>query len=81
MVGMLDVLEKDNLNDKQPRQLLIAKRSANDLLQLMNDILDISQIESNELMLVEQSVNLPKANDVKAQQDNPSQTGDYGLVA
>lgn len=63
MVGMLDVLEKDNLNDKQTRQLLIAKRSANDLLQLMNDILDISQIESNELILVEQSVNLPKAID------------------
>ena len=58
MMGMLDILARENLSEKQTRQLMVAKRSADDLRQLMNDILDISQLEANELTLHPQPVGL-----------------------
>lgn len=58
MIGMLDVLEEDSLGEKQTRQILIVKRSAHALLQLMNDILGVSETASNEQTLTVKAENL-----------------------
>ncbi len=46
------------INDEQARQLDIVRNSANHLLSLINDILDISKIESGQLTLARERFNL-----------------------
>ncbi|MCC5024521.1 MAG: hypothetical protein J6386_17770 [Candidatus Synoicihabitans palmerolidicus] len=49
VIGMLDILRHGNLTTSQAQQVDIASRSADSLLRLLNDILDLSRIESGEL--------------------------------
>jgi two-component system, sensor histidine kinase len=51
VLGMLQVLDRHNLNEKQRQQLKIAYDSANSLLGLVNDILDFTKIDSGQLKL------------------------------
>ncbi|CBL46157.1 sensor histidine kinase/response regulator [gamma proteobacterium HdN1] len=51
VLGMLELVENANLNDVQKQQLEIARRSGQTLLALINDILDLSKIESGKLAL------------------------------
>ncbi|MDT7835781.1 ATP-binding protein [Aquabacterium sp. OR-4] len=49
MLGMLAVLERSPLSPEQAEQLRTARESATHLLELLNDILDISKLESGRL--------------------------------
>jgi signal transduction histidine kinase len=50
IVGFSDLLGRDNLpNDKKDRYITVIKTNSNQLIQLIDDIIDISMIESNQL--------------------------------
>lgn len=49
VIGMLDILRHSPLTPTQAGQLEIAAHSADSLLRLLNDILDLSRIESGHL--------------------------------
>ena len=51
MVGMLQLLSDSDLNDEQKSNIDIALRSSDQLLNIINDILDISKIEAGKLSL------------------------------
>ncbi len=51
ILGSLDFFEKDNLNEEQLELLNIIRQSGKHLLQLINDILDISKVEAQMLQL------------------------------
>ena len=49
ILGMLELSLKEPLSDPQEKRLRIAQNSANSLLTLINDILDLSKIEAGKL--------------------------------
>lgn len=51
LMGMLEILKETNLDSTQANYLNTASRSAESLLQLLNDILDYSKIEVGKLEL------------------------------
>ena len=51
VIGMLQLLEDSELTQEQRLQTGVALSSANSLLRLLNDILDLSKIESGKLEL------------------------------
>ncbi len=53
VIGMLDLLDKSDLNKEQQHRLNLARNSANALLNLINDILDFSKVEAGKLELEE----------------------------
>jgi len=58
LIGMLSLLREGGLSAKQSEQLHIATESADHLLALLNDILDLSQLEGGNLRLAPGSVDL-----------------------
>lgn len=59
VVGFADLLDKDNLEPQiRTRYINIIKSSSNQLLNLINDIIDVSKIEANELALEYKECNL-----------------------
>jgi PAS domain S-box-containing protein len=58
VIGFSELLLKTKLDDKQRNYLLTIFRSANSLLDIVNDILDISKIEAGKLELVEEKIDL-----------------------
>ncbi len=58
ILGYTQILLKDNtLSDKQQDSIKIMHRSAQHLLTLINDILDLSKIEANKLSLLANDLN------------------------
>jgi len=51
VLGMLDVLALGSLNGRQRQQVEIARRSGEALLQLLNDVLDLSKAETTAVAL------------------------------
>ncbi len=51
IIGMADILKESKLNSEQQKQLDIINISGNSLLSIVNDILDYSKIEANQLEL------------------------------
>jgi len=51
IIGMIDLVEKTDLNDEQARMLGTAHQSALSLLTIIDDILDFSKIESGKMEL------------------------------
>ncbi len=49
VIGMLDILKSSKLTPSQSEQVEVATNSADSLLRLLNDILDLSRIESGRL--------------------------------
>jgi PAS domain S-box-containing protein len=60
ILGMIELLQDTDLNSDQRESVSIVKQSADALLALLNDILDISKIESGKMELEETSLNLGK---------------------
>lgn len=63
ILGMNELLLDTNLNDEQRLYALAVAESGEHLLHIINDILDLSKIESGELTLEIRSVNLLKLMD------------------
>lgn len=51
IIGMTSILLDSGISEKQFRQMMIVKESADNLLSIINDILDFSKIESGKLVL------------------------------
>jgi signal transduction histidine kinase/CheY-like chemotaxis protein len=51
VIGMLDLLQKDQLTDDQAHLVATAKEAADGLLVVLNDILDYSRLEAGSLAL------------------------------
>ena len=51
VLGMLNLLKRENLSTTQLDKLEVAKNSADSLLVIINDILDFSKIESGQLQI------------------------------
>jgi two-component system, sensor histidine kinase and response regulator len=58
VIGMTDLLNSTQLDDKQRRFVRIIRRSGEDLLTIINDILDFSKIEAGKLDLERSVFNL-----------------------
>lgn len=53
MLGMLDMLERTTLNDEQRHFVDTVRASADSLLSIVNDVLDLSKIEAGSLQIEE----------------------------
>ncbi len=61
IMGFIDLLQEDVFEENEKIEIgNIIYQNSNDLLQLVNDIIDISIIESNQLVLKKQDVNFNK---------------------
>jgi two-component system sensor histidine kinase/response regulator len=58
VIGMLDLVKESPLNQEQQHRIGIADQSAKSLLSLINDVLDFSKIDANQLELENISFNL-----------------------
>lgn len=58
VLGMLDLLKETKLNKKQLHYVTTAKNSGNNMLVILNDILDLSKVESGKLVIDEEEFNL-----------------------
>ncbi|WP_417319726.1 ATP-binding protein [Emcibacter sp.] len=58
IIGILDILEKRNLDDQTRHYVETAEHSSRILLDLINDILDLTRLEAGKLQLHNSSVNL-----------------------
>jgi len=58
IMGMVDLLSKTDLNTEQLEYCGAISQCANDLLTIINDILDLSQIEAGRLSLSDEVVDL-----------------------
>nr|BFD60404.1 hypothetical protein CKG001_25110 [Bdellovibrio sp. CKG001] len=58
IIGMSDLLEESPLNEDQAHYVEISKKAGQNLLNIVNDILDISKIESGLLILEKTQVHL-----------------------
>lgn len=58
IIGMTELLLRTDLNEKQEKYSTIAHNSGIILMDLINDILDISKIEAGELSIEETELNL-----------------------
>jgi two-component system, sensor histidine kinase len=60
MLGMMSLLQASGLDAQQASHLETARESAQHLLRVLNDILDVSQLESGSLQVVPAAVDLPQ---------------------
>jgi len=60
VTGMLELLSRTDLNARQERFIHVAGTSADALLSVINDILDVSKIEAGKLELEETEFGLPQ---------------------
>lgn len=61
IMGFIDLLEADEFDDEERKRInSIIQSNSNALLQLINDIIDISMIEANQLVIKNQNVDFHK---------------------
>ena len=60
VLAMTDALSRADLGPDQARQTALLKRSGEDLMTLLNDVLDISRIEAGKLEIERQPFDLPE---------------------
>ncbi len=58
VVGMMELLKDAGLTPEHEEFLDIARRSADDLLTIINDILDLSKLEAGKIDIVQENFNL-----------------------
>ncbi len=59
ILGYTDLLNKEATSDDQIQHLQVIKRNGRHLLNLLNDILDLTKIEAGRLEIDRQSISLP----------------------
>ena len=60
IVGLVDLLSGSEVNEQQKHYLSTIKSSSDDLLNVINDVLDLSKIESKKLELLPKKTSLPE---------------------
>jgi len=60
MLGMMSLLQDSRLTPVQQNMLGTARESAEHLLDILNDILDLSQLESGKLQVLPVAIDLPQ---------------------
>ncbi len=60
IIGMIDLLSESRLNKEQERYVKTVKKSSETLLNILNDILDLSKIEAGKMKLRRTAVNIRK---------------------
>jgi PAS domain S-box-containing protein len=60
IIGMVGLLQDTGLNDEQNEFVELLRRSADSLLRVIDDMLDISRIEAGQLEIHEAEFNLPE---------------------
>lgn len=58
VLGMMDLLKETKLDEKQLHYVTTAKKSGSNMLVILNDILDLSKIESGKLAIEGEEFNL-----------------------
>ncbi len=58
VLGMLELLTETTLNKKQTHYVTTAQNSGNNMLVILNDILDLSKVESGKLVIEEEEFDL-----------------------
>lgn len=58
LLGMVEILRGTNLDDEQRQLVDVARRSGENLLFIINDILDLSKLEADKLELEDEPVDL-----------------------
>ena len=58
VLGMLELLKETELNKKQQDYVNTAQNSGNNMLVILNDILDLSKVESGKLVIEEEEFNV-----------------------
>ncbi len=58
IMGLLTLIKKTNLNEKQKKYLSAIDTSSKTLLTVINDILDLAKIEEGEITLIERGFNI-----------------------
>ncbi|CAG5002877.1 Sensor histidine kinase RcsC [Dyadobacter sp. CECT 9275] len=58
VIGMIDLLGETKLNEEQRDYVLTIKRSSETLLNILNDILDLSKIEAGKMVLHEAAISV-----------------------
>ena len=58
VLGMMELLKETDLDKKQLHFVTTAKNSGNNMLVILNDILDLSKVESGKLVIEEEEFNL-----------------------
>jgi signal transduction histidine kinase/DNA-binding response OmpR family regulator len=75
MMGMLDLLEETVLDEDQNKYLNVCKNASSTLLNLINDVLDLSRIESGKFTLEDQTFRFrPIVNGILAMFEKQAQT-------
>lgn len=60
IIGLVDLLIRSKVDEQQKDYLTTIKGSSDDLLNVINDVLDLSKIESDKLELLPTSTSLPE---------------------
>ncbi len=60
IIGMTDLMMETNLSEDQKEYMHIVSSSAESLLTIINDILDLSKIEAGKIVLENRQINLPE---------------------
>ncbi len=75
MMGMLDLLAETSLTEDQDKYLNVCKNASSTLLNLINDVLDLSRIESGKFTLEDQTFRFrPIVNGILAMFEKQAQT-------
>ena len=81
IVGMIDLLASTSLDEEQTDYIRTIKKSSDTLLNILNDILDLSKIEAGKMELKSEPVKLveifEKVYDLYSQQASQNQTNLY----
>lgn len=58
IIGMMKLISKDELTDKQVKWLGVATQSAHTLLQVLSDILELTKIKSGDMQLIKETFSI-----------------------
>lgn len=58
IVGMTEILLRDDLDDEDRKYLTVMKNSGKALIEIINDILDFSKMESGKFEIIEEAYNI-----------------------